>query len=456
MKIRKLFAFLLAVSLLVTSLAGCADILPLKPPPTEPPIPDPDYLSYTVKDGKATVTAADQTISGSIEIPATLGGHPVTAIGDCAFILCQDLESIIIPEGVTHIGISAFLSCNSLRSISIPDSLTYVGDGAFSACTKLQYNIYENGNYLGNASNPYVILISSISKDMTSFNVHRATKCIYEHAFHQNKKLTEITLHDGLTSIGGAAFFNCTSLKAITIPESVLEIGFSAFSDCSSLETINIPNGIESIEGAFGSCDNLQYNIYNGGKYLGSAKNPYILFLGVDPPDITSYSINPATKFIDEYAFNGRGALTDITIPNSVVHIGDGAFLYCESLVEITIPDSVKSIGGDAFWKCTSLKMIHLPDNMERIGSRAFYGCSALESIRIPNGVQRIEENTFNSCTSLKSITIPSSVVEIDGAPFRTCSALQDIFYCGSEADWEKIDIYKPITEVPITYNYAP
>ena len=58
----------------------------------------------------------------------------VKVIGDNAFVLCNSINSIEIPNSVTNIGDSAFSSCGSLTSIYIPDSVTTIGDEAFEGC----------------------------------------------------------------------------------------------------------------------------------------------------------------------------------------------------------------------------------------------------------------------------------------------------------------------------------
>ena len=69
-----------------------------------------------------------------LSIPDTLDGYAVTAIGNEAFRLCQNLLSVSIPDGVTSIGDRAFYGCWFLSHITIPDSVTSIGDGAFEAC----------------------------------------------------------------------------------------------------------------------------------------------------------------------------------------------------------------------------------------------------------------------------------------------------------------------------------
>ena len=102
--------------------------------------------TYTVKDGKATITGYTGP-GGAVNIPiaATLGGCPVTTIGSCAFGDCTSPESVTIPASVTTIGDDAFSDCESLTSVTIPASVTTIGDGVFSGCTSLA-SVYFAGN----------------------------------------------------------------------------------------------------------------------------------------------------------------------------------------------------------------------------------------------------------------------------------------------------------------------
>ncbi len=104
------------------------------------------HYTYTVSDGKATITSFnDYSYSGSLSIPSTLGGYPVTAIGDSAFRNCYSLTSVTIPDSVTTIGYSAFRSCTNITSVTIGNSVTNIGDYAFGDCSALQC-AYFKGN----------------------------------------------------------------------------------------------------------------------------------------------------------------------------------------------------------------------------------------------------------------------------------------------------------------------
>jgi hypothetical protein len=76
-------------------------------------------LTFTTAGGKVTITNCDNAATGELVIPPTIGGNPVTSIGDWAFDGCTSLTSITIPDGVTSIGGYAFRSGFSLTSITI-------------------------------------------------------------------------------------------------------------------------------------------------------------------------------------------------------------------------------------------------------------------------------------------------------------------------------------------------
>ena len=61
----------------------------------------------------------------------------VTSIGDDAFMPCEGLTSVTIPNSVTSIGSSAFEGCSGLTSITIPNSVTSIGSSAFYHCSGL-------------------------------------------------------------------------------------------------------------------------------------------------------------------------------------------------------------------------------------------------------------------------------------------------------------------------------
>ncbi len=143
--------------------------------------------------------------------------------------------------------------------------------------------------------------------------------------------------------------------------------------------------------------------------YVRSSDGTYYIVAGIDScTAVTKVVIadtynNLPVKIISDYAFAWCGALTSITIPNSIMSIGANAFIGC-GLTSITIPNSVINIGGYTFEGCYNLKHVTIGNSVRSIGIRAFYGCSGLTSVMIPNSVKSIWGGAFVGCSGLTSI----------------------------------------------------
>lgn len=180
---------------------------------------------------------------------------------------------------------------------------------------------------------------------------------------------------------------------------------------------------VTSIEGVFGtkktytSFDEFQY-------FTGVTTIPSNMFEGWQ---ITSISIPESIVRIGDNAFKSCVKLQSISIPNSVVSIESSAFMDCSSLITVDLSDSLEGIRPNVFNGCSSLSYIVIPNSVSYIGLKAFSGCSSLVSLVIPDGVTEIFNEVFNGCSSLTSITIPNSVTSIGGGAFYNCSSLTSI-----------------------------
>ena len=195
----------------------------------------------------------------------------------------KNQKEVVLPEllgeVVYDIASDAFDGCYRIESLQIPDGVNTVGTNAFGDCDNLEYTITEEGlGYLGNASNPYLILakcftvnvysdgrveyselggIGEGTKIFTEYSVHADTKVIYGGVFANltDRGVTKISLPQGLTQIGANAFSNCTELRDITLPDGLLAIGERAFENCRALPKLTIPKSAKDIDyNAFAGC----------------------------------------------------------------------------------------------------------------------------------------------------------------------------------------------------------
>lgn len=106
-------------------------------------------------------------------------------------------------------------------------------------------------------------------------------------------------------------------------------------------------------------------------------------------------------------------SITELTIPDGVTSIGDGAFIRCAVLTSITIPDGVTSIGSNTFNFCVALTSIIIPESITSIGAQTFYGCSTLESIVVRAATPpTIGSYAFNNISSNAKIYVPAESVD--------------------------------------------
>ena len=164
------------------------------------------------KEGKMSCAVSPKPV-GSIVIPDILGGVKVTSIGQWAFVGCQELESVTIPQGVKRIGNEAFLECKKLKSVEIPSSVIGIGWCAFYRC--------------------YALASVNIPSDSDLKGLENGA---FAHCF----ALKSIALPDGVTRIARHAFLRCSNLKSLTIPAAVSRIGGEAFRYCANLSSVTM------------------------------------------------------------------------------------------------------------------------------------------------------------------------------------------------------------------------
>ena len=223
---------------------------------------------------------------------------------------------------------------------------------------------------------------------------------IGEGIFYKSLILSEVSLPETLTEIGDAAFSGCSALLEVSIPDSVTKIGQRAFYGCINLDDVKMSKNIISVGAfAFGEIGKAVDYIEEEHtcKYIDNVLISYI-YDNYYEDTITSYNVLNGTRVIADGAFSeaSESGITEIILPDSVVSIGEDAFLGYETLEQIVLPDSLKIIGDGAFWGCESLKTITIPENIDYIGGRAFNYCNSLENISLPDKGFELTPGLFN------------------------------------------------------------
>ena len=468
-----------------------------------------DFEYELNENGDAVITLYRGTDT-DLTIPATLGGKPVTEIGDRAFYDCDTLETVTVPEGVTQIDSYAFASSDHLASITLPDSLRMIGSGAFEYCASLtaiaipaglvtleEYafegcdgvtsitvasgNTYYHaaGNCLIETARKTLVVgcqTSVIPDDgsvteigwgafsdcttLTGIAIPEGVTRIRPYAFLRCGALASVTLPSTLTIIDDDAFGGCTVLASLTLPESLTEIGEWAFEDNETLTEIVVPAGVTEIGvGAFAGCTAAEsLTVAAGNPRYKSADNCLIdtetgvLLAGCKNSAIPD---DGSIIAIGDGAFERCDTLTSVVIPDGVTRIGRQAFYECSALADITVPDSVYDIGGGAFLFTPWFEA--QPDGMIYVGKVAlYYKGTCPESFVIDDGTVGIAGEAFSGASDLLDITIPKSVICIGETAFYSCYDLKTVHYGGSKRTRKSIAIdYNNDNLLNATWEYA-
>ena len=388
--------------------------------------------SYVVENETAKVTnwnmspAVPSSTTGNVVVPDSLGGYPVTAIGNYAFYQISGITSLTIPEGVEMIETYACLKCTGLETVSLPSTLKTMGDAVFSGCESLRAGaIPDSVTSMGRDTfwGCKAMTAVKFSANVTSLGAMTCYNC---------DSLTEVLIPYGVTNIGVSAFLHCDNLRTISIPETATEIDNYAFNNCPLLEALELPGGMTVLRDIFSGCKSLRTIDIPAGVSSITASTFYGC---TNMTSITVAEGSAAYKSMD-------GILYDITgdtliawppalpipasIPQGIKRIGDYVFSGRRDLTAIEIPEGVESIGVSAFDMCQNLSSITLPTTLKTVGERAFFGCSPISSATFYDGFESVGEKAFGR-TGITSLVFPPSTALIGVAAFRECASLQSL-----------------------------
>lgn len=181
--------------------------------------------------------------------------------------------------------------------------------------------------------------------------------------FYADQSLSSYKIPSGITSIGEFAFAR-SGLTSIAIPEGVTTIGYGAFYHCDKLSQVSIPTTVTEIEGyAFQNTPYLE-------NFMQTSQSPYLI---VGDGILLAY----------------KGTESAVVIPEGIKRIAPNCFEDHTEIISVSLPESLLVIGDDAFSGCSNLKTVTGGNNVKEIRDRAFMNCP-LENYTFPAGIEKI------------------------------------------------------------------
>lgn len=327
-----------------------------------------DYGDLVIDSKYKTISAGAFTGAKVNSITFT---NKDTVIEDYAFKNLESLKTVTFPtEKGTIIGKYAFNGCKGIETVNNLTSAVSIGDYAFSQ-TLFKSVVLGDNVTVGEGAFFNTGLVEVTLGANSTFGLG---------AFQKNTSLKKVTMPEaGNVHFGVACFANCTLLSNIDLSKTDSVIEKEAFYGCTYLKTANLLNVKEIGDYAFADCQTLNYiNI-------------------------------PIVEKIGEGAFGrynqygGAPTISSITLPETLVSLGEGAFLGCEALTEIVIPKSLTTIENYMFAYCTKLEKVTLSKEITSIGQYSFAGCELLSEINLEN-VNEINDYAFASCVALQNV----------------------------------------------------
>ncbi len=209
-------------------------------------------------------------------------------------------------------------------------------------------------------------------------------------AFKDHTEITSVTLPDSIIKIEEGAFAGDIALTDVHLPDRLIELGKEAFAGCTALAQIHIPLSLQTVDA---------YGYENTDEINGPFKDS----------GLQTVTFDDGMNIIPQYLFAGAFNLTEITIPETVEEIREGAFAGT-GLRKVTVPDFVTVLQEGAFANCASLQDVQFGNSLVEIGAMAFLNDAGLTDVVLPEVLVELHRNVFTGCTALTEITIPATL----------------------------------------------
>lgn len=419
---------------------------------------------YQIADGEAILTGCDWDAMQadslymfaeppvSLEIPATLGGYPVTSIGGWVFCSLDGCPvdapfEVVLPEGLRALDADTFADCFYAANVTLPATLEIIPEDCFD---RISAEIeFPNGNPRYSCENGFLIDNTTQTLLYTAPSSHgnplpavrRLGDCSLANWLWDDDD--DPVLPDTLESVGSYIFYDC-GVTRVTFPDGITELSPYTFY-CTDLQEVHLPASLREIpDYCFWNCQLIALTIPDGVTRIGAHAVDW--FTG---EIIGAVTLPASVEFVGYRAFPDE---CDVTALNPQVHF-ETAAEYAERIPEYDwygdeAADALYSDGlfdyelssrGAVLLGCSRfLNQPEVPDVLEipaTLGGYPVVGLGAYAlctydfaggrdfSIIVPEGVRFMTSDAFLRCHAATRISFPSTLDDLPESSFYHVSA---------------------------------
>lgn len=232
-------------------------------------------------------------------------------------------------------------------------------------------------------------------------------------------------------------YFTVSGIKYMTTSNSTVQIIGNNYTGSLVIPSCVLANKTYDVTGiavdAFQDCHNIvsvtipkSILHIDDAAFVGAGRLQEIIVDSLNPEYASKNGIL-FNKDLSKIIAVPTGKASEFVVPNYVTSIGNYAFSTCRKLKFITLDENLRSIGTSAFEYCDNLSVIVIPNNVSILGDNAFSACENLNSVVLGSNISYFGTGAFSGCLNLSSVTIPEGITSIPKDAFSGCSAIQQM-----------------------------
>ena len=431
-------------------------------------------VKYNLKNGVLTIKGngempADMTFIDNPDITRVIIKEGITKVSDKAFLNCENLEKVSLPNGLESIGVKSF-SGTAVKKVVVPDSVKEIGQQAVWNCRKLKYMTMPGDfTFKEDEREPdeYIerILTCMECGDFAPKTITFTTPLKIENITMLSAKNYIVSKDDpNYKSVKGVVYSkDGTELirvpserKTLRVSSKCKKIYLSSFMYKADSEDDFMVTKLTRLYLPKGKCEVEIKNELDKDVYRGDA----VVWINAEGTELDGKAIELLAEYcgydffgdFNPEWFDGFKDLVNI-LDNDCAVTWDGIVIkYIGDGGDVVLDEKIKGIGKEAFAR-TAVTSVKIPENIEYIGDRAFALTSELGSIKIPanatgfgnyifdqsgikkitfeDGIKTIPDSICFHCLSLTTVNMPESVEKIGDGAFMYCTSFNLGKYSG-------------------------